>query len=62
MKKNTYEYPKSSFLGLPKDTSLIMEKILSNENILKLLYYTSPDWYTKKNLTSEQVKEMLKSK
>lgn len=62
MKKNTYEYPKSSFLGLPKDTSLIMEKILDNKNVLKLLYYTSPDWHAKTDLTSDQVKEMLKSK
>lgn len=60
MKKNTYEYPKSSFLGMAKDTSLIIEKILSNKNVLKLLYYASPNWETKENLTPEQIKEMFK--
>jgi hypothetical protein len=30
MKANTYEYPKSSFLGMSKDIAFIMNKILSN--------------------------------
>lgn len=65
MQKNTYEYPKSSFLGMAKDTSLIVEKILSNQRVLKLLYYTSPDclkWDSKKNLTPEQIKSMFECK
>ena len=59
MKKNTYEYPKSSFLSIPKDTSLIMEKILNNKKILKLLYYNSRDWESKPNLTAEQIKSLF---
>ena len=47
MKKNQFEYPKSSFLGMAKDTSLIIDKILSNKNVLKLLYYTGADWESK---------------
>ena len=43
MKKNTYEYPKSSLLGMQKDASLIMERILSNQNVLKLLTYNTND-------------------
>lgn len=65
MKVNTYEYPKSSFLGLPKDTALIMEKILSNKKVLRLLYYSSPDcleWKSNKDLTDVQINEMLVSK
>lgn len=65
MKKNTYEYPKSSFLGMAKDTSLIMEKILSNKKVLRLLYYTSPDcleWKSDKDLTSDQIKEMFRTR
>lgn len=62
MKKNTYEYPKSSFLGMAKDTSLIIEKILGNKKVLKLLYYTSPDWEKKPDLTSAQVKEMFEDR
>jgi hypothetical protein len=44
MKRNFYEYPKSSFLGMSKDTSLIMDKILGNQDVLKLLYYNVKDW------------------
>lgn len=62
MKKNTYEYPKSSFLGMPKDTALIMEKILSNRNLLKLIYYTGRDWQEKPNLNAEQIKSLFESK
>lgn len=65
MKNNTYEYPKSSFLGMAKDTSLIIDKILSNKKVLRLLYYTSPDcleWGPDKDLTSTQIKEMFTTK
>ncbi len=63
MKINTYEYPQSSFLGMAKDTSLIMNKILSNKKVLKLLYYTTPDCLERKpDVTSAQVAEMFESK
>lgn len=65
MVKNTYEYPKSSFLGMEKDLSIVMNKILSNQNVLRLLYYNSPDclkWGHEKNVTSEQIKEMFRTK
>ena len=39
MKQNTYEFPKSSFLGMPKDMSLIISKVLSSQNVLKLIYH-----------------------
>lgn len=64
MKANTYEYPKSSFLGLAKDTALLMDKILSNQNVLKLMYYNVPDVLVNPripNVTSEQTKEMLEN-
>ena len=62
MKKNTYEYPKSSLLGMPKDAALIMDKILSNQNILKLLCYNTRDWKDKPNITGENLKEMFSTK
>lgn len=65
MTKNTYEYPQSSFLGMAKDTSLIIEKIISNKKVLRLLYYTSPDcleWGREKDLTPQQIKELFASK
>lgn len=65
MVNNTYEYPQSSFLGMAKDTALIMRKILSNKKVLRLLYYTSPDclkWDSRKDITSAQIKEMFQTK
>ena len=65
MKANTFEYPKSSFLGMPKDTAIIMKKILGNQNVLRLLYYNCIDCLDPvkhKNLTGEQIKEMLVTK
>ena len=62
MKKNQFEYPKSSFLGMAKDTSLIIDKILSNKNVLKLLYYTGADWESKPILTSAQIKSLFDNK
>lgn len=63
MTNNTYEFSKSSFLGMAKDTSLIMNKILDNKTVLRLLYYNDPDILEKKKeVTSAQVKEMFDTK
>ena len=62
MKKNTYEYPKSALLGMPKDAALIMERILSNQNVLKLLWYNTRDWKSKPDVTGEQIQEMFDTK
>ena len=62
MKKNLYEFPKSSFLGMAKDTALIVNKILNNKNILKLLYYTGEDWKNQPDLSSSQIKSLFTSK
>lgn len=49
---------------MAKDTSLIIEKILSNKKVLRLLYYNSPDCLEKhfKDLTPQQIKEMFTTK
>ena len=60
MKKDFYEFPKSSFLGMSKDTALIMDKILGNKQVLKLLYYNTPNWKQQPDLTSAQIKELFK--
>lgn len=62
MKANTYEYPKSSFLGMAKDTALIINKLLSNNDLLKLLYYADRDCLKKSILTPEQKKELFEKK
>lgn len=61
MKKNTYEYPKSSLLGMPKDAALIMQRILSNQNILKLLAYGVKDWQKQPTVSNEMIKEMFET-
>ena len=54
MKIVNYKIPKSSFLSLDKDFSIIVDKFLSNERLKRLLYYTTPDALTRPNLTEEQ--------
>lgn len=61
MKKDYYQYPKSSLLGMPKDAAIIMERILSNQKLLKLLTYETRDWESKPTVTKEQIKEMFES-
>lgn len=62
MKKDQYEYPKSSFLGMSKDTALIMRYILSNNNLLKLLFYNTKDWQKKPILNADQIKTLINNK
>ena len=62
MKDNTYEFPKSSLLGMPKDAALIMSRILGKQDILKLLWYGVRDWKKRPNITSAQITEMLETK
>lgn len=54
MKKKIYTYPKSAFLGLEKDMDIIMNLILKNENLKKMLYYTTPDCLNRPSLTEEE--------
>ena len=35
--------PKSSFLSIEKDMSIIVRELLKNERLKRLLYYTTPD-------------------
>lgn len=60
MRYRSYEYPKSSFLSMAKDTSLIISKILGNQKVLKLLYYTTPDCLkNEEDITTAQIKELF---
>ena len=62
MQINTFEYPKSSLLGMPKDASLIMDRILSNQRVLKLLAYGVRDWERQPDVSPAMVKEMFTTK
>ena len=54
MRIDGFKQPKSSFLSVEKDFSIIIDKILSNQRLKKLLYYTDKDCISKPNLTDEQ--------
>lgn len=51
--------PKSSFLSNEKDMNIIISKMLKNERLKRLLFYTSRDALDKPNLTEDQSLELL---
>ena len=59
MKVGQNYFPKSSFLSTDKDLSLIVKKIMSNQRLLKMLYYTQKDCLNGKDLTESQIISML---
>lgn len=61
MKHNLYECPKSSLLGMPKDAAIIIDRILSNPNLLRLLVYETRDWQSQPLPNGEQIKELFTS-
>lgn len=59
MKIKGYEFPKSSFLSLEKDLGVIVRKMLSNNNLKKLLYYTDKNCLSLPNLDEKQTLELI---
>ena len=59
MKKEVYSYPKSSFLSTEKDTSIIVNMMMKNDRLKKMLYYTSRDCLSKPKLTEDQTLELF---
>ena len=59
MKVGQNYFPKSSFLSTDKDLSLIVKKIMGNQRLLKMLYYTQKDCLNGKDLTQQQIISML---
>ena len=59
MRKEVYSYPKSSFLSMEKDMGLIVNMIMKNERLKKMLYYTSRDCLSRPNLTDDQSLELF---
>jgi hypothetical protein len=53
MKKEIYTYPQSSFLSMEKDMGLIVNMIMKNDRLKKMLYYTSRDCLKKSKLTED---------
>lgn len=46
--------PKSSFLAVEKDSSIIVSELLNNNRLKRLLFYSSKDALTQPNLTQEE--------
>jgi hypothetical protein len=59
MKKIVYSYPKSSFLSVEKDIGIIVNTMLKNERLKKLLFYTTKDCLNKKALTEDESLELF---
>lgn len=59
MNIKSYEFPKSSFLSIEKDYSLIVNKIISNQRLLKLLFYNSSDALKRKDIEDKDIIKIL---
>lgn len=59
MKVVSYEYPKSSFLSLEKDLNIIVEQILKNDNLKRMLYYTSKDCLNRPILSEDETIDLF---
>lgn len=59
MKIDNTALPKSSFLSYEKDLGIITDKILKNERLKRLLYYTTKDALDRPNLNSDESLELF---
>lgn len=59
MKIVNYEFPHSSFLSVEKDMEIITNKILKNERLKRLLYYTTKDALDKPNIGEDASLELF---
>lgn len=51
--------PKSSFLSVEKDMSIILNQILSNQRLKRLLYYSTSDAIDRPNLNEKQTLDLI---
>lgn len=59
MRIDGYHIPKSSFLSMEKDTGIIINEMLKNNRLKKLLYYTTSDAMERPNLTEDESLSLL---
>lgn len=59
MKIQSYIYPKSSFLSAEKDMNIIVDRMMKNDRLKKMLYYTTRDCLNKPKLTDDQTSELF---
>jgi hypothetical protein len=53
MKREVYTYPKSSFLSTEKDMSIIVNYIMKNDRLKKMLHYTTRNCMDMPNLDED---------
>lgn len=54
-----YFGPESSFNSIEKDYAILVKKLLTNQRLLKLLYYTQPDCLKGPDLTTAQAFSLI---
>ena len=59
MKIQNYIYPKSSFLSAEKDMNIIVDCMMKNDRLKKMLYYTTRDCLDRPRVTDDQALEMF---
>ena len=59
MKIQNYIYPKSSFLSAEKDMNIIVDRIMKNDRLKKLLHYTTRDCLNRPRLTEDETAELF---
>lgn len=59
MKIISYTYPNSGFLSTEKDMGIIVNAIMKNDRLKKMLYYTTTDCLNRPKLTQEQTLDMF---
>lgn len=61
MKRVIYSYPRSSFLSMEKDLELIVNMIMKNDNLKRMLYYTSRDCLNRPALTEDETLSLFET-
>ena len=59
MRVENYQIPKSSFLSVDKDMSIITDLLMKNDRVKKLLHYTTRDCLDRPKLTEEETIELF---
>lgn len=59
MKIDTYKYPESSFLSIEKDMGILINLMLKNENLKKLLYHNTNKCLSYPKLTEDETISLI---
>ena len=59
MKIDGVKMPKSSFLSMEKDLGIIIDKMLKNERLKRLLFYNSRDALKRPNIKEDETLELI---